>query len=149
MTVPYAARRRPDGRYDEPSLVGQRVLAVILGLLFVGLLAAVFFALYDRFVGGDDVRARVISFDVQSDSLVVLDVEASKPAGGMAYCVVRARGADGAEVGRDVAVLDAVGTPSRVVRGDFRLMTRGRAVTGELGQCTDQVLTREDVALRP
>ncbi|MCW2615949.1 MAG: hypothetical protein JWN08_2943 [Frankiales bacterium] len=146
MTVPHAARRRPSGRYDEPSLVGQQVLAVLLGVMFIGLLVAVFFALYSRFVGQEDVRGRVISFDVQSDSLVVIDVEASKAAGGKAYCVIRARGEDGAEVGRDVAVLDAVGTDERVTRGDFRLSTTSRAVTGELAQCTDQPLTRADVS---
>ena len=145
MTVPHAARRRPDGRYDEPSLVGQRVLAVVLGLLFIGLLAAVFAALYGRFVGAEDVRGRVISFDVQSDALVVLDVEASKAAGGKAYCVIRARGQNGAEVGRDVAALDPAGSPEKVVRGEFRLATTSRAVTGELAQCTDLPITREDV----
>ena len=145
MTVPRTARRRPDGRYDEPSLAGQRVLAVLLGLLFIGLLVAVFAALYGRFVGREDVRGRVISFDVQSDALVILDVEASKAAGGKAYCVIRARGADGAEVGRDVAVLDSAGNQERVVRGDFRLATSARAVTGELAQCTDVPITREDV----
>jgi hypothetical protein len=145
VTVPYAARRRPDGRYDQPSRAGQRVLAVLLGVLFVGLLIAVFAALYGRFVGREDVRGRVISFDVQSDALVLLDVEASKAAGGKAYCVIRARGASGAEVGRDVAVLDPAGSQDRVVRGDFRLATTSRAVTGELAQCTDVPITRADV----
>ena len=145
MTVPHADRRRPDGRYDQPSLVGQRVLAVMLAVLFVALLLAVFAALYGRFVGGEDVRGRVISFDVQSDGLVVLDVEVSKAAGGKAYCVLRARGENGAEIGRDVAVLDAVGTQAPVVRGTFPLATTARAVTGELAQCTDRPITREDV----
>ena len=146
MTVPHAARRRPTGRYDQPSLVGQRVLAALLAVLFVALLAAVAYALYGRFVGSTDVRGRVVSYDVRSDRLVVLDVEASKRAGGRAYCVVRARGRDGAEVGRDVAVLDAAGTPDRVVRAAVRLATTDRAVTGELAQCTDEPLSREDVA---
>ena len=145
MTVPHAARRRPDGRYDEPSLVGQRVLAVLLAVLFVGLLVAVFAALYGRFVGREDVRGRVISYDVQSDALVLIDVEASKAAGGKAYCVIRARGANGAEVGRDVAVLDPAGSQERVVRGDFPLATTSRAVTGELAQCTDVPISRDDV----
>ena len=145
MTVPNAARRRPDGRYEEPSLVGQRVLAVLLGLLFVALLAAVGFLLYDRFISPQNVRGRVIGFDVQTDSRVVIDVEVSKPVGGKAYCVVRARGADGAEVGRDVAVLDDAGTQEPTARGDFPLATTARAVTGELGQCTEMPITREDV----
>ena len=146
MTSPSAPRRRPRGRYDEPSLTGQRILAVILGVMFVGLLLAVLFAFYSRFVGQTDVRARVISFTVTSDAQVLIDVEASKSAGGLAYCVIRARGADGAEVGRDVAVLDSVGSADRVVRGEFPLATTARAVTGELGQCRSEPLTRQDVA---
>lgn len=146
MTSPSVPRRRPSGRYDEPSLVGQRVLAVILGIMFVGLLLAVLFAFYARFVGQEDVRARVISFTVESDRRVVIDVEASKQPGGKAYCVIRARGADGAEVGRDVAVLDSVGSADRVVRGEFGLATTARPVTGELAQCTSEPLTQQDVA---
>ncbi len=145
MTSTAAPRRRPDGRYDEPSLVGQRVLAVLLGLLFVGLLAAVIFLLYDRFVSPQSVRGRVIGFDVQTDARVTIDVEVSKPAGSKAYCVIRARGADGAEVGRDVAVLDGVGTQEATARNEFPLTTTARAVTGELGQCTEMTITREDV----
>jgi len=146
VTAPSPSRRRPTGRYDEPSLVGQRILAVLLGALFIALLVAVGYLLYSRFVGDTEVRARVISYTVASDSTVILDVEASKPAGSKAYCVIRSRGADGAEVGRDVAVLDATGTDDRVVRGDFTLTTTARGITGELGQCTDETLTREDVA---
>ena len=146
MTAPSADRRRPDGRYDQPSKVGQRILAVILTVLFVSLLAAVAYLLYSKFVGAENVRGRVISFSVRSDSLVEIDVEASKDAGGKAYCVIRARGATGSEVGRDVAVLDATGAPGRVVRGQFRLATTARAVTGELAQCTDKPITRRDVA---
>lgn len=146
MTAPSPSRRRPSGRYDEPSLVGQRILAVILGVLFIALLVAVGYLLYSRFVGDTEVRARVISYSVESDTRVTLDVEASKPAGSKAYCVIRSRGADGAEVGRDVAVLDSTGTDERVVRGEFTLTTTARGITGELGQCTDETLTREDVA---
>ena len=145
MTVPNASRRRPDGRYDQPSLVGQRVLAVLLAALVIALLVAVLLALYDRFVGAEDVRGRVISYAVQSDRLVVIDVEVSKAAEGKAYCVLRARNQAGVEIGRDVAVLDAVGTPDTVVRGQFPLATTALAVTGELAQCTDVPITREDV----
>ena len=145
MTSSTAPRRRPSGRYDEPTLVGQRVLAGLLAFLFIALIVAVVTGLYGRFVAGEGVRGRVISFNVQSDTLVVLDVEVSKPKGAKAYCVVRSRGARGQEVGRDVAVLDAVGSPERVARGTFRLTTAERAVTGELGGCTDTPLTREDI----
>ncbi len=146
MTQPApAARRRPPGRYDEPSLVGQRVLAVVLAVLFVGLLLAIGSALYNRLTG-EQVRGQVISFDVTSDTRVVLDVEVSKTKGGTAYCVIRARGRDGREVGRDVAVLDATGTPRRTARGTFTLSTSARAVTGELGGCRTKPLTQRDIA---
>ncbi len=148
MSTPTAPRRRPDGRYDQPSLLGQRVLAVVLGTLFVGLLVAIGVALYNRY-GGEQVRGRVVSFDIQSDARVVLDVEVSKSAGGTAYCVVRARGRDGAEVGRDVAVLDATGSADRTARGTFTLATTARAVTGELGGCTAMRLTPADITPRP
>ena len=148
MTAVPASRRRPDGRYDEPSLAGQRVLAVLLGVLFVAVLVAVFFALYDRFLGQADVRGKVQAYSVTSDAQVVVDIEVSKAAGGLAYCIVRARGQSGLEVGRDVAVLDAVGTSERTARGEFALATTSRAVTGEVGRCTDQRITREDVVAR-
>jgi len=139
-------RRRPSGRYDKPSLTGQRVLAVLLAVLFIGVLVAVFLLLYSRFISGTDVRGRVLAYSVTSDSEVVVTVEVSKAAGGKAYCVIRSRGADGAEVGRDVAVLDALGTDQREARGEFTLSTTGRGITGELGQCTSERITRQDVA---
>ena len=144
MTAP-TSRRRPAGRYDEPSKVAQRVLAVILTVLFLALMAAIGYALLSR-LGGDQVRGQVRGYDVRSDTEVVIDLQVSKAAGKPAYCVVRARGRDGAEVGRDVAVVDAEGIPGRTVRGSFPLATTARAVSGEVGACTTKPLTREDVA---
>jgi hypothetical protein len=120
---------------DDRSLLGQRLLAALLSVLFVGLLVAIAFYLYQRSTG-DGVQARVIGFSVSSDSTVSIDLEVLKPAGSQAYCVVRSRGADGAEVGREVVVVDAAGTPERVVRLEHVLRTRARAVTGEAGRCS-------------
>ncbi len=145
MPVPTAPRRRPAGRYDEPSRTSQRVLAVLLGVLFLGLVAAVFFALYARF-GQEQVRGRVVSYDVRSDNQVVIEIEVRKNAGSTAYCVIRSRSRAGAEVGRDVAVVDTVGTADRTVRASFPLATTARAVTGELAGCTTDPLSREDIA---
>ena len=144
MTAP-TSRRRPPGRYDEPSKVGQRVLAVILTVLFLALMTAIGFALLSR-MGGNQVGGKVRGYDVRSDAEVVIDLQVSKSAGKPAYCVIRARGRDGAEVGRDIAVVDAVGTPGRTARGSFPLATTARAVSGEVGACTTKPLTREDVA---
>ena len=137
MTVPLAARRRPAGRYDEPSKLPARALAVLLSVLFVGLVVAVVQALYERY-STDQVRARVIGFEVESDSRVRVDLEVSKPEGARAYCIVRSRGADGAEVGREVAPVDVSGSDQRVVRKVYVLTTRARGVTGEVGRCSPE-----------
>ena len=145
MPVPPAHRRRPAGRYDPPSLLGSRVSAVLLTALLAVVVAAVGAFAWDRF-GGEQVRGQVRTFEVRSDTEVVLEVEAAKTSGARAYCVVRARGADGREVGRDIAVLDAEGTPDQVARGTYVLATSARAVTAELAGCTAEPLTRESPA---
>ena len=143
MTVPSAARRRPPGRYDPPSLLGQRLLAVLLAVLVLAVVAAVGAYVVERF-GGEQVRGQVRTFEVRSDSEVAMEVEVSKTAGSRAYCIIRSRGADGLEVGRDVAVLDAEGTDSRVARGTFVLQTSARANTAELAGCTAEPISRDD-----
>ena len=148
MTVPSAARRRPPGRYDPPPVLGQRVLAVLLAVLALAVVAAVGSYVWDRF-GGEQVRGQVRTFEVRSDREVVLELEVAKSSGARAYCVIRARGADGLEVGRDVAVLDAEGTPDQVARGTFALATRARAVTGELAGCTPEPISADDPAPEP
>jgi hypothetical protein len=145
VTVPSAARRRPPGRYDPPSLLGQRVLAVLLTALLLAVVAAVGVFVWDRFAG-EQVRGQVRTFEVRSDREVVLELEAAKTSGAEAYCVIRARGADGLEVGRDVAVLDAEGTADQVARGTFVLATSARAVTAELAGCTPERISRDDPA---
>ena len=136
MTSPTAPRRRPDGRYDPPSRLVGRTFALVLSVLFIGLLGSIAYFLYLRY-GSDRVQARVIDFQVLSDTTVRIDVEVLKREGGRAYCLVRSRGSSGAEVGRDVVVVDAVGTAERVIRLEHDLTTSERAVTGEVGRCTD------------
>jgi hypothetical protein len=141
LSVPFDARRRPAGRYDPPSLLGQRVTAVLLTALLLAVVAAVGAFVWDRF-GGDQVRGQVRTFEIRSDSEVVLELEAAKTPGARAYCVIRARGEDGLEVGRDIAVLDAEGTADAVARGTFVLATTRRAITAELAGCTSEPLSR-------
>jgi hypothetical protein len=145
VTVPSAARRRPEGRYDPPSLLGQRLLAVLLAALVVAVVAAVGAYVWDRY-GGEQVRGQVRTFEVRSDREVQMELEVAKSAGARAYCVIRARGADGLEVGRDIAVLDAEGTDRRVARGTFVLQTSARANTAELAGCTPDPISRDDPA---
>jgi hypothetical protein len=135
VTVPMSARRRPPGRYDEPSLVGQRVLAVVLGLLFVGLLAAVVSTLYARY-GDADVRFRELGFAVVSDNAVRVDFEVTRPTGETAYCVVRARDAAGVETGREIVPVDVGAEDDTTVRASHLLRTEDRAVTGEVQRCS-------------
>jgi len=143
VSVPSAARRRPEGRYDPPSLLGQRLLAVLLALLVLAVVAAVGAYVWERF-GGEQVRGQVRTFEVRSDREVELELEVAKSPGSRAYCVIRARGVDGLEVGRDVAVLDAEGTGSRVARGTYVLETSARANTAELAGCTSEPISRDD-----
>jgi hypothetical protein len=135
VTVPHRARRRPEGRYDPPSRTPARLLAVLLSVLLIALVAAVAALLWDRY-DADDVTARVIRFSVESDREVRIDLEVTKPAGSPAYCLVRSRGLDGAEVGRDVAVVDAIGSAQERVRYEHVLSTSRRGVTGEVGRCS-------------
>ena len=135
MPPPPAARRRPPGRYDPPSRLASRALAVLLSVLFFAFVGALAFALFQRF-GGDDVRAQVVRYDVRSASAVRIDLRVTKPAGSPAYCIVRSRGRDGAEVGREVVVVDDDGSDQEVLRVSHVLATRARAVSGEAGRCS-------------
>jgi hypothetical protein len=127
-------RRRPPGRYDEPSRVVPRAMAVLLSVLFLALLVAIAANLYARY-GSDDVGVRERGFVVVSDEQVRVDFDVTAPPGETAWCLVRARGADGAEVGRAfVPVTSAEGaTGEQTVR--HPLPTRERAVTGEVVRC--------------
>jgi hypothetical protein len=128
-------RRRPPGRYDEPGQGSGKLLAVVLTVLAVGLLVLAGSALWERF-GGDRATAQVVDFQVLSDDVVRIDVQVTKPAGAAAYCLLRARGADGAEVGREIVTLAAPGTAGETVRREHELATRDRAVTGEAVGCS-------------
>ena len=135
MTSPTSHRRRPPGRYDDRSLIGARILAVILGALFLGLVVAIGALLYDRY-GTPRVNAQTVGFSVLSDTQVRIDVQVTKEAGERAYCYVRARGEDGAEVGREAVTVDADGSDRTTIRLSHVLSTTGLAVTGEAGRCS-------------
>jgi hypothetical protein len=145
VTVPSAGRRRPPGRYDDPPLLGQRILAVLLAVLAVALVVALGSFLWSRFAG-EQVRGQLRSYDVRSATEVSVELEAAKTAGAPAYCVLVATGADGREVGRDIAVLDALGSEEQVVRGQVVLPTSARAIAVELVGCTPERITRESPA---
>jgi hypothetical protein len=132
------ARRRPPGRYDEPSLVGQRILAVLLGGMFVALVVSIVLAFYSRF-GREEVRVQEIGFSVLSDTEVRVDFAVSfaadEPAQDRAYCTVRSRDQVGREIGRQLVEVGRTG--DRVVVAHV-LETSRRAVTGEVDGCSLQ-----------
>ena len=135
------ARRRPPGRYDEPSLVGQRILAVLLAGAFAALMVSIVLAFYTRFAN-DDLRLQEIGFSVLSDTAVRVDFAvvytSADVRGAPAFCTVRARDRFGSETGRELV---EVGPPpagsDRVVLSHV-LATTARAVTGEVDGCSLQ-----------
>ena len=139
MTTPAPARRRPEGRYDPPSRLAARSLAVLLTVLLLALVAAVGNLIYQG-IGGDDVEARVLTFSAEGDD-VRMRLEVTKPSGSRAYCVVRSRTRDGVEVGREVVVVDDEGTSAEKVRVDHVLRTSGRPATAEAGRCSASPIT--------
>lgn len=133
------ARRRPPGRYDQPSRVAQRVLAVLLAVSFVGLVGAVTWTLYQRY-GTETIPVQVRGYQVTSDRTVRVDFEVTAPAGRTVFCLVRAKGQDFAEVGR--VIVPVVGTGGRL-RLQQDVPTTARAVTGEVPLCRSQPPTQE------
>jgi hypothetical protein len=128
-----SGRRRPPGRYDAPSRVASRSLAVALGVLFLAFMLVLAWTLYQRF-GTEQVQLRERGYDVVSDELVLVDFDVTPPPDGTAWCLVRARNAAGEEIGREfvpVAPLES----GRSVRVQHALRTRDLAVTGEVPRC--------------
>lgn len=116
--------RRRASRWALPALV---VLVVVAGL-------AVTATLYRRYAGGGQVRGTVVAYDVVADDRVRVRFTVRGADGAAATCTVRARGADGAEVGRAEVAVPATRTgDDRTVTAE--LVTTGRAVTGEVQRC--------------
>jgi hypothetical protein len=134
--------RRPPGRYDSGPSVLQRVLAVFFGVTLLALLIGIAFALWER-ATRDVVDGRVLGYSVTSDAAVSIRFEVTKDPGARAFCIVRARGADGREVGRDVAAVDPAGSPETSIRSEFTLATTARAVTGEVAGCSPLPISKD------
>ena len=140
-----AGHRRPAGRYDSPSLLLQRLLAVFLAVTVTALAVTVALVLWER-ATEERVTGRVLGYKVLSDSAVRIRLEVVKRPGGQAFCVIRARGADGREVGRDVAPVDPTGTADRQQQATYTLSTTARPITGELAGCSPQPISKADHA---
>jgi hypothetical protein len=108
---------------------------VLLSVLFAGLLAAIALLLITRY-GTAQIALQERGFEVLSDDAVRVDFTATPPEGDTVWCLVRARRADGAEVGaRFVPVRQPQGR-SQPVQVSHTLETTDRAVTGEVPRCT-------------
>ena len=129
MTTP----RRPPGRYDERRVLPARRLRLGLAgaVALVGLVAA--YMLFARYTART-ATAAVRGFTVVSDAQVEVRFEVRKPGPATTYCVVRARAADGAEVGSTAVRVGPAGQGT--VQVTYRLATSGRANTGEVDGCS-------------
>lgn len=118
-------RQRTPRRVPRPVLAAG-VVALLVIMTFVG------FRLY-RAYGEQDYSADVTRFTT-SENAVDVQFVVRLPDGGQAECIVRARGEDGAEVGRATVAVTAGAEPSQTVV-EYHLATNGRPVTGEVERC--------------
>ena len=125
--APPEVRRRPPGRYDEPSRATRAVSVIAAAALALGLLA-LGYGLYQR-RSASELRYQVGGYQVLSDSEVRISFTVVTGGTKTGLCRVRARSADGLETGSEVI---PVGPGTDVT---YVLSTRARAVTGEVTGC--------------
>ncbi|MBA3907395.1 MAG: DUF4307 domain-containing protein [Pseudonocardiales bacterium] len=106
---------------------GQRYAVIAVALLLGTLVSYVVFRNSQLQVQGVEV-----AHQVTSDSQDIVTYEVHKPASATVTCVIRARSADGSEVGRQTIT---IAEHKSVVRGSYPLATTARAVTGEVQDC--------------
>ena len=113
-------RRRGLSTYQRHALI---VVALVLGTL----------AVYVVFRNSEQsIQSAERSHQVLSNTQDLVSYEVHKPAAWTVTCVIRARNAAGAEVGRATITLP----PGKsVVTGSYTLTTTDRAVTGEIQDC--------------
>ena len=117
--------RTADAAAQSSALLLAVVLLAALGLVAAGSTASTAIPGYD---------AQVITYTEITDSQVVVDFRVTVPAGGSAACVLRARAADGAEVGREEVTVTAR-PGERQVDARHRLATTARPFIGEVLRC--------------
>lgn len=117
-------RRSPRGGKDR----GLRIAFVVFLAVLVS--GTVWFGLDHA---NRDVTASIPSFEVTSDQSVEARIEVRKDKDDVAVCVLRSRGADGAEVGRKEVRIPAADTKTVTVVEVLR--TTARPNTAELDGC--------------
>jgi hypothetical protein len=105
----------------------QRTALIVVALLLGTLASYVVFRNSEKQVQGVEVAHQVLS-----DTQDLVTYEVHKPRTATVTCVIRARGEDGAEVGRQTITLRQ---QASVVRSTYTLTTTARAVTGEVQEC--------------
>lgn len=132
-----AAGRPPEGRYGSAGsghgrdARTDRRLRIVGGVLGVLSLAGIGWFGAD-YIGGQPVSGQVIKFKVVSGRTVEVHLEVRKDADAEGVCTLRARAADGAEVGRkDVKVAGGAERVDSVVS----VRTTRRATSAELLGC--------------
>ena len=124
--------RTPPGRYDAPRrLPAGPARQVALGVAALAVLVVAYLAFARSSAGS--AAGSVISYRVVSAERVELRFQVRRPPGRGAVCVVRARAADGSEVGSADVVVPA--SPRGTVEVDHVLPTTRLATTGEVDRC--------------
>jgi hypothetical protein len=140
LTETYATSEFPAGRYGRrraprrgPAWARKALVAALTGGVLVAGGAGAYL-LGQRYGDGRPYEATVERFHGITESQVVVEFRVVVPDGEAAWCAVRARGADGAEVGREDVRVDPPPGESRplVVH---TLATTARPVTGEVQRC--------------
>ncbi|MGH3715268.1 MAG: DUF4307 domain-containing protein [Micromonosporaceae bacterium] len=127
----------PPGRYGrrrEPR-PQRRWVAVVLTVAVIVAGLAVSVQLYRQY-GDPTYQPKVLTFDVaQSKREVTIRFQVYKPGGEPATCIVRARAANGEEVGRAEVDIPAGAPDADSVTVTYTLATSREPVTGEVVGC--------------
>lgn len=131
--TPPANGATPAGRYGAPASRRTKIVfAVMLGVgwaIALGLL--LWIALH---YSNPSVRGTLLGYEVTSDRSVEVRFEVWRKPGVTAQCVVRARNAEGVEVGSRVITIPP--GERQVVLTEV-LETRARAISGEFLRCDE------------
>ena len=124
--------RTPPGRYDPPRRLPVGPLATGVAVLLGVLVLTGGYLLFARH-SSRSASGSVVGYTVLSDSSVEVRFDVRRPTGRAAVCVVRARDAQGRQVG--TADVPVPATPAGTVRVERVLATDSRASTGEVDRC--------------
>lgn len=135
--VPQVAPKFPPDRYGRRrpahGVAARRyqrwvIAALVCAVLATG--AAISWRLYQTY-SAQVIHVRVLAFNVVSEHQVQVRFEVKKSPGSAVTCNVRARSRDGADVGQAEVVLPPHGPDTMT----YSLVTRKRAVIGEVLRC--------------